>query len=48
MSANFRLALGVALLAIGAVLPFGAVFVFATDWPPILKSAITGILLFRA
>ena len=46
MSANFRLALGVALLAIGAVLPFGAVFVFETDWPPILKSALTGILLF--
>ena len=46
MSANFRLTLGVALLAVGAVLPLGAVFVFETDWPPILKSALTGILLF--
>jgi len=46
MSANFRPALGVALLAVGAVLPLGAVFVFETDWPPVLKSALTGALLF--
>jgi hypothetical protein len=45
MNSNFRLALGGALLAAGAVLPLSAVFVFETDWPPILKSALTGILL---
>jgi hypothetical protein len=46
MSRTVRLALGLALLGIGAVLPLGAVFVLETDWPTMVKSALAGVSFF--
>jgi sterol desaturase/sphingolipid hydroxylase (fatty acid hydroxylase superfamily) len=46
MSVNTRLYLGIALLTIGLIMPFGVVFVAKADLPTTLKAAITGILLF--
>lgn len=48
MSANARLAAGLALLAFGIVLPFGSVLVYETAWPPLLKSGVIGFLLLGA
>ena len=45
MSANTRLVLGTALLVLGLVMPAGAFFVAATDWPAGLKAAVSGVLL---
>jgi hypothetical protein len=46
MNAKARLALGTVLLAIGAVLPLGAVAVLQTDWSPAIKSAVGGLMFF--
>ncbi len=45
MSANTRLKLGVALLVIGLIMPFGAFLVAGTDWPAAVKTVLSGILL---
>ena len=46
MSADTRLKLGNALLALGLVMPAGTVFVAATNWRGDLKALLDGILLF--
>ena len=46
MSADTRLKLGVALLIIGLVMPVGALWVAATEWPTAVKTVVSGILLF--
>jgi hypothetical protein len=46
MSATTRLGLGLALLAIGFLLPFATVLVVATAWPTTVKTVISGALIF--
>jgi len=46
MNANTRLKLGIALLVIGLIMPFGAFLVAGTDWPVTVKTVVSGILLF--
>lgn len=45
MNANTRLKLGVALLVIGLIMPFGAFLVAGTDWPTAVKTVVSGILV---
>ena len=40
-----RLKLGVALLVIGLITPFGAFLVAGTNWPPGVKTVVSGILV---
>ena len=46
MNANRRFILGIILLVIGAIVPFGAFLVPLTNWPVSVKSAVAGILFF--
>jgi hypothetical protein len=46
MNANTRLTLGVGLLILGLVMPFGTMLVAATDWPGALKPFVNVLLLF--
>ncbi len=46
MSANSRLAWGIALLVIGAILPLGIFLLPMTDWPVSVKGAVGGVLFF--
>jgi hypothetical protein len=43
---NFRMALGVALLVIGLLMPLGTVLVAQTDWSSATKSLVSGGLVF--
>ena len=43
---NFRMALGVALLVIGLLMPLGTVFVAQTGWSSATKSLVSGGLIF--
>jgi len=45
MSADTRLKLGIALLVLGLVMPFGTFLVAGTDWPIAVKTVASGILL---
>lgn len=45
MNANTRLKLGVALLVIGLIMPFGAFLVAGTAWPAAVKTMVSGILV---
>jgi hypothetical protein len=45
MNTQMRLKLGIALLVLGLVMPFGTVFVTRTDWPVAVKTVASGILL---
>ena len=45
MNAETRLKLGVALLAIGLIMPFGTFLVAGTDWPATVKTVVSGILV---
>ena len=45
MNANTRLKLGVALLVIGLIMPFGAFLVAGTAWPAAVKTVVSGILV---
>jgi len=45
MNADMRLKLGIALLILGLVMPFGTVFVTGTDWPVAVKTVVSGVLL---
>jgi hypothetical protein len=45
MNADMRLKLGIALLAVGLVMPAGTLFVAETDWPISVKTLVSGILL---
>lgn len=45
MNANTRLKLGIALLILGLLMPFGTFLVAGTDWPVALKTVTSGILL---
>lgn len=46
MSADTRLKLGLALLVVGLILPFGTVLVLQTDWPDWVKNSVSGLLIF--
>jgi hypothetical protein len=46
MTANFRLSLGIILLVIGLVLPFGVYLVAQTAWSATMKTAVGGFLFF--
>ncbi|MCX5815260.1 MAG: transporter suffix domain-containing protein [Proteobacteria bacterium] len=46
MSVNKRFYLGIILLVIGLIMPFGMVFVAKADLPIAVKTAISGILFF--
>lgn len=46
MTATTRLRLGLALLAIGLVMPAGVVLVPLTHWPAEVKAAVGGVLFF--
>ena len=46
MNADTRLKLGIALLVLGLVMPFGTFLVAGTDWPIAVKTAASGILVF--
>ena len=46
MTANFRLSIGIILLAIGLVLPLGVYLVAQTTWSATMKTAVGGILFF--
>jgi hypothetical protein len=46
MSTNSRLTLGIILLAISFLLPFGVYPVALTDWSTTVKAAVSGILFF--
>jgi len=46
MSVNTRFYLGIILLVIGLIMPFGMVFVAKADLPIAVKTAISGILFF--
>jgi hypothetical protein len=45
MNANTRLKLGVALLVIGLIMPFGAFLVGGTGWPAAVKTVVSGVLV---
>lgn len=45
MNAKTRLKLGVALLVIGLIMPFGTFFVTGTEWPAAVKAVVSGILV---
>ena len=45
MNAKTGLKLGVALLVIGLITPFGAFLVAGTNWPATVKTVISGILV---
>ena len=46
MNADTRLKLGIALLVLGLVMPFGTLFIAGTNWPAAVKTVVSGILLF--
>ena len=46
MNADTRLKLGIALLVLGLVMPFGTLFIAGTDWPVSVKTVVSGFLLF--
>lgn len=46
MSADTRLKVGLALLVVGLILPFGTVLVLQTDWPDWVKNSASGLLIF--
>jgi uncharacterized membrane protein YesL len=46
MSVDTRLKLGLALLVVGLILPFGTVLVLQTDWPDWVKNSVSGLLIF--
>lgn len=46
MSTDTRLKLGLALLVIGLILPFGTVLVLQTDWPDWVRNSVSGLLIF--
>lgn len=46
MSPDTRLKLGLALLLVGLILPFGTVLVLQTDWPDWVKNSVSGVLIF--
>ncbi|MBM3543185.1 MAG: hypothetical protein FJX44_01560 [Alphaproteobacteria bacterium] len=46
MSADTRLKLGLALLVVGLIMPFGTVLVLQTDWPDWVKNSVSGLLIF--
>ena len=46
MSVNTRFYLGIILLVMGLIMPFGMVFVAKADLPIAVKTAISGILFF--
>jgi hypothetical protein len=46
MNANARLTLGVALMALGLVAPFGTMVVVATGWPTVVKTCLNVLLQF--
>ena len=45
MNAKTRLTLGVALLLVGLITPFGAFLVAETNWPAAVKTVVSGILV---
>ena len=45
MNAETRLKLGVALLVIGLITPFGTFLVAGTNWPAAVKTVVSGILV---
>src|ERR1035437_8359325 len=45
MNAETRLKLGIALLVIGLITPFGTFLVAGTNWPAAVKTVVSGILV---
>ena len=46
MNSNIRLSIGISLLVIGLLLPFGIFLVVSTMWPAAVKTIVTGVLTF--
>lgn len=46
MNANQRFTLGIALITVGCLMPFGVYPVASTDWPAYVKTAVGGVLFF--
>ena len=46
MNSNISLGIGISLLVIGLLLPFGIFLVVSTMWPAAVKTIVTGVLTF--
>lgn len=47
MNTNQRFTLGIILIAVGCLMPFGVYPVARADWPAYVKTAVGGVLFFH-